>query len=75
MGEKQLLREMYLEMAQTRMLLQEILEVVALSAAKSANPLRTGADLIECQTAISQPRLLEVEAQIQTLRARLENAD
>jgi len=75
MNEREMLREMYLEAVQTRMLLQDLLELAAVSAAKVANPLKTGADLIQCQIAISQPRLLAIEAQVQTLRARLENAE
>jgi hypothetical protein len=55
------------------MLLQDLLEVVALSAAKSANPGRSGDALIEGQTAIAQPRLLAIEVRIQEMRARLEN--
>jgi hypothetical protein len=73
MDEKKLLRELYLETAQTRMLLQDLLEVVALSAAKSANPGRSGDALIEGQTAIAQPRLLAIEVRIQEMRARLGN--
>jgi len=72
--EKKILRELYLETMQTRMLMENILQHQVMQACKTLNPLASKIDLQDAARETFQQDLMAIQVRIETLRSELDNA-